>query len=145
MTDYIPTIALSFSRLSDYEACPLKFKQKYIDKTFPDDSDNPAFVRGNKIHSQLEEYILYKISSEADAPTMSTITQKAVPLIEKIFTSCKGRMFPEKQIAVNQDWELCTWFDKPDVVKYRAIIDFLAFMSETELLIGDWKSGKVRE
>lgn len=139
------TIALSYSRLSDYEACPLKFKQKYIDKSYPDDSNNPAFAKGNAIHKMLEDYVIYLQSKdEAEKPNMSTITQAAVPIIENLFDICNGNVFPEKQIAVDQDWESCTWFDKPDIVKYRCIIDLMAFLSSEELLVIDWKSGKVR-
>ena len=138
-------IALSYSRLSDYEQCPLKFKQKYIDKSYPDDSDNPAFVKGNQIHKQLEDYVVWKGADDGAKPTLSTHTLKASQLVDSLHTACNGRIFPEKQIAVDHNWELCDWFDKPDVVKYRAIIDCLVFFGNTEILAIDWKSGKVRE
>lgn len=139
------TIALSYSRLSDYESCPLKFKAKYIDKDYPDDSNNPAFAKGNAVHSQLENYINYKKADEAEAPKLGTIANNVVPIIDKLHDACDGNIFAEKQIAVNQEWEKCDWFDPPHVVKYRAIIDMLAFVSSTELLINDFKTGKVRE
>lgn len=139
------TIALSFSRLSDYEACPLKFKQKYIDKSYPDDSGNPAFAKGNALHKQMEDYTVWLTSDRSEpAPKMTTTTQAAVPMLEGLYKASNGNIFPEKQLAVDQEWIACTWFDKPDVVKYRAIIDCLVFLSETELLLIDWKSGKVR-
>jgi CRISPR/Cas system-associated exonuclease Cas4 (RecB family) len=140
------TIALSFSRLSDYEQCPLKFKQKYIEKSYPDDSNNPAFAKGNAIHKQLEDYVVYLSSTDKDnKPSMTTVTQAVTPMIDKLYTASNGNIFPEKQIAVDQNWEACTWFDPPHVVKYRAIIDCLVFLNDEELLIIDWKSGKVRE
>lgn len=136
-------IALSFSRLSDYEACPLKFKLKYITKEFPDDSGNPAFVKGNEIHKQLENYINFlKGGTE---PKLNTHTQNAAPMLAKLHKACDGNIFAEKQIATNQEWDKCDWFDKPHIVKFRAIIDCLVFLDNETLLIIDFKSGKIRE
>lgn len=145
MTEYIPHIALSFSRLSDYEDCPLKFESKYILKDYPDDSDNPAFVKGNAIHKQVEDYINWMNSRDGEAPTMGVHTKDVVPMLENIYESSKGQMHAEKQIAVDQDWNKCDWFAKPNEVKYRAVIDFMAFISSDTLLLGDIKSGKMRE
>jgi CRISPR/Cas system-associated exonuclease Cas4 (RecB family) len=145
MTELIPTIALSFSRWSDFDQCPHKFRSKYITKSYPDDSDNPAFVKGNAIHKQLEDYVDWKHNEDGDPPTMGQYTKAAVPMIDKLWTKSGGRMTSEKQIAVDQDWKKCQWFDKPRIVKYRAIIDCMVFLSDEHLLIIDWKSGKVRE
>ena len=140
-----PPIALSFSRLSDYEICPLKFKQKYIEKSYPDDSNNPAFVKGNAIHKQVEDYINWLSSMGGKAPSMGTYTVGIVPMLEQLYKASNGQVYGEKQIATNQDWDRCDWFDKPHTVKYRAIIDFMVFMSPNHLILGDIKSGKFRE
>lgn len=145
MNEYIPHIALSYSRLSDFETCPLKFESKYIIKDYPDDSDNPAFVKGNAIHKQVEDYINWMNSRNGEAPAMGQHTLDVVPMLEQIYKASGGQMHAEKQIAVDQDWVKCDWFAKPSNVKYRAIIDFMAFMSPEELLLGDIKSGKMRE
>jgi len=137
-------IALSFSRLSDYEACPLKFKLKYITKEFPDDSNNPAFVKGNIIHKQLEDYINY-LKDNGSKPSMNAHTTNAIPILEGMHKASNGNIFAEKQIATNQEWLKCDWFDKPHIVKYRAIIDCLVFLDKETLLIVDFKSGKVRD
>ena len=139
-----PKIALSFSRLSDFEACPNKFKLKYITKEYPDESDNPAFVKGNIIHKQLEDFINY-LGNGIDEPILNTHTKNVAPLLQGLHSASNGQIFSEKQIAVNQDWERCDWFDKPYVVKYRAIIDCLVFMDDSTLYIIDFKSGKIRE
>lgn len=136
-------IALSFSRLSDYDQCPLKFKLKYITKDYPDDSDNPAFVKGNEIHKQLENYINYLKGGEK--PSLNSHTKNVVPMLEKLYMASKGAMYPEKQIAVNHKYEKCDWFDKPEIVKWRLVIDCLVFLDDKTLFIGDFKSGKVRE
>jgi CRISPR/Cas system-associated exonuclease Cas4 (RecB family) len=138
-----PPIALSYSRLSDYEQCPLKFKSKYITKDYPDDSNNPAFAKGTAIHKQLEEYILAK-KSEKDKPLMGQHAKNVVPMIDRLFENCTLVM-AEKQLAVDLNWNQTDWFSKPDVVKYRAIIDMIAFYDSNTVLIADFKSGKFRD
>lgn len=141
-------IALSFSRLSDYEQCPLKFESKYIKKTYPDDSNNPAFAKGKAIHKQLEDYVNFmRIGTDAEnfPPTMGAHAKNAIGMIEKLYKVSNGNIYPEKQLAVDQNYRKCDWFAKPTVVKWRAIIDCLVFLDDETLLIIDWKSGKFRE
>jgi len=137
-------IALSFSRLSDYEQCPLKFKSKYITKVYPDDSNNPAFAKGSAIHKQLENYINF-VRNEGDIPKMGQHASNASNMIDKLNTLSKGNIYPEKQLAVDMNYKKCDWFAKPTKVKWRAIIDCLVFLDDETLLIIDWKSGKFRE
>ena len=144
MNDLVPTIALSYSRLSTFEQCPYKFKSQYIDKDYPDDSNNPAFVKGSQIHGQLEDYIVWLNSDQSgEQPVLGSIAQNAKAMIDDLHKASEGNIFPEKQIAVDQNWNKCDWFDKPHVVKYRAIIDTLVFLGPI-LLIIDWKTGKFR-
>lgn len=138
-------LALSFSRVSDFQQCPHKFEAKYILKDYPDDSDNPAFAKGQEVHKQLENYVLHKRGDIETAPTMGNIAKTILPMLDSLWKLCNGHVFPEKQIAVNHDWEPCSWFDKPHVVKFRVIIDLLAFTSPVKLLAGDYKTGKVRD
>jgi len=138
-------IALSWSRLSSYLECPMKFKAQYIDKSYPDDSDNPHFARGSRIHKQLEHYINYlntKSGQIQNPPAMSAESQNVVPIIDKIHNQC-DTMTPERQIATNMSWDKCDWFDKPDVVKYRCIVDSLAVYPDFVTSL-DFKTGKVR-
>lgn len=139
-------IALSWSRLSSYLECPMKFKAQYIDKTYPDDSDNPHFVRGSRIHKQLEDYINYKkieFETFGSAPGMSEEAKNATPIIDKVFQNF-DTVVAERQLATDMDWNKCDWFAKPTTVKYRCIIDSLAVRDDEALSI-DFKTGKVRE
>jgi len=138
-----PPIALSYSRLSDYEQCPRKFKSKYIDKTYPDESDNPAFAKGTLIHKQLENYILAKKANTA-LPSTGVHAGNALKMIDRLFDQCI-LITAEKQLAVDLKWNQCDWFAKPDMVKYRAIIDMIAFYDTNTVLIADFKSGKFRD
>lgn len=137
-------IALSWSRLSTYRQCPYKFKSQYIDKDYPDDSDNPHFVRGKRIHKQLEDYVLCKTSDKVGLvpPNLSAEAQNAVKMIDNVIENY-DMVVPERQLATNQDWNKCDWFAKPTVVKYRCIIDAMAIRG-TEALVLDYKTGKVR-
>lgn len=135
-------IALSWSRLSTYMECPMKFKAQYIDKDYPDDSDNVHFARGNRIHKQLEDYIGFR-NGDCDMPSMSAEAQNAIPIIDNVFMKY-GNILAERQLALDHSWVKCDWFAKPTVVKYRCIIDMLC-MNDEEVLIIDFKTGKVRE
>lgn len=132
-------IALSYSRISNFDNCPLQFKKKFIDKTYPDDSDNPNFVRGNRIHKQLEEYTLFKTGKLDVAPSMGVEAQAASKIIDKVCTKYKV-IYPEKKFAVDENFNQVDWFSKKTF--YRVIYDFIA-LNDDEGLSLDWKTGKV--
>ena len=138
-------IALSWSRLSSYLECPYKFKSQYVDKDYPDDSNNPHFARGSRIHKQMEDYTLFKKQSGdviESAPAMSGEAKAGIPMVDKIFSQYDV-VVPERQLATDQGWVKCDWFAKPTVVKYRCIIDLMA-LRDDEVLSIDFKTGKVR-
>lgn len=135
-------IALSHSRLSTYQSCPRKFKLQFLDKAFPDDSDNPNFVRGNRVHSQLENYVMWLNAGKSfKRPAMSNEAEAAVPIIEAVFDSYTS-VLPEQKLAVNQQWKKTGWFDRD--VYMRAVLDVIAFDGHRGLIL-DYKTGKVRE
>jgi hypothetical protein len=133
-------IALSYSRLSAYELCPYKFKRQYIDKNYPDDSDNPAFVRGNEMHKQCDNYIKHKTKGTQLQPA-SIEVRSVKPIIDGIITRY-NKVFAEQKLALNSNFTCCDWFSKATI--YRSIIDMLAINKETAVII-DFKSGKVRK
>lgn len=140
-------IALSWSRISAYRQCPKQFKSKYIDKDYPEDDDNPAFEKGTRIHKQLEDYILWKKANlDEGEPRLGVEASTAKPIIDSYFNKLvPDNIHAEKQVAINQSWSKCDWFDKPDIVKFRGIMDMLVFESKSKLTIIDFKSGKVRD
>jgi hypothetical protein len=133
-------IALSYSRLSTYEQCPNKFKLQYVDKTYKDDSDNPAFVRGSKIHKQCENYINF-CKKKGTKPSMSVEAENAVPLINGIIGNFK-EVHAEQKLSLNTKFGKCDWFSKATM--YRAILDMVAIGDDKAVII-DFKTGKVRE
>lgn len=135
-------IALSYSRLSTYENCPKKFKLQYLDKAFPDDSDNPNFVRGNRVHEQLEHYVMWLNAGKSfDKPPLCNEAKNVIPIIDKVHDQYTS-VLPEQQLCIDKNWNKIGWFDKQ--AYYRAILDVIAFM-DTQALILDYKTGKVRE
>ena len=140
-------IALSYSRLSTYQACPLKFKLAYLDKAFPDDSGNPAFVKGKNMHTQMENYVNAKVRARliptVTIPALDKHCGQAAPIADGLVKAYEG-VWTEQQIAVDKDWKRVDWFSK--AAYYRAIFDVACIDADNPTaIIVDWKSGKVRE
>lgn len=135
-------IALSWSRISDYQQCPRKFYLKYLAKGFPpeDVSKSIHLVKGAEMHKQLENYTLAKINGEAPAAHMSGAVANALPIVDSIFKNF-GKVWPERQVAVTYDFRPTEWFGKD--VGFRAIWDISA-VNVRSALIFDWKTGKVQ-
>ena len=134
-------IALSYSRLSTYEQCPRKFQSQYLTKTYPDESDNPHFVRGSKIHKQLEEYTIAMALNGENLPELSPEAENAKGIIHSVFDNY-DEIYAEQQIAIDDSWNKISWFDRG--AYYRAILDLVAIAGNKGLII-DWKTGKVRD
>ncbi len=133
-------IALSYSRLNVYEQCAFKFNSQYILKNYPDDSDNPAFVRGSAIHPQCEKYINFKTGLSTQEPSLRSEAQNAVPIIDKIIGSY-DLVLAEQKLAMDIKYSPASWFHK--TVAYRAVLDMVA-IKDTSAVIIDFKTGKVR-
>jgi len=137
-------IPLSWSRVSVYRTCPTQFEAKYITKEYPDESDNPAFEKGNRIHTQLEDYINWK-KGKGKEPSLCTEAKNVLPIIDSYFKSTvKDSISAEKQIALNHEWKICGWFDSTKIVKWRGILDMLVIQNKSKLVLIDFKTGKVR-
>jgi len=137
-------IPLSWSRLSVYRQCPNQFEAKYITKEYPDEGDNPAFEKGNRIHSQLEDYINWKKNGKKE-PSLCEEAANVIPIIDSYFKRVDPlAISAEKQLALNHDWNECGWFDSAKIVKWRGIIDMIVLMRKDRMVLIDFKSGKVR-
>lgn len=136
------SIALSYSRLSTFERCPRKFKSQYLDKDYPDESDNYFFKKGQRKHEQLENYVLSRNNPLAVGTLRYDDDVEAMfPMIDSICAAMPDYA-AEQKMAVDHDFKPCGWFDRS--VMYRAIVDFRAKFKNLMTVI-DWKSGKVRE
>jgi len=141
------TMALSHSRLSDFNQCPRKFWHKYIGKTpnflIDDKNKSVHLVRGGNVHKALENFVIDL--KDGKTPKVSSLSEveQTKPLIQK-YISMFGlhNVYPESQISVNKDWKQVDWFSKASY--YRAIFDLIALNSETVLIV-DYKTGKFKE
>lgn len=139
-----PRIALSHSRLSDFNQCPKKFWHKYIDKTasFKEEGTSPHLVRGRNVHKQLENYVVKVNAGEQGIRTSSlTEVETGKALADSLFTSYSV-VLPEAQVAINDQWMQSEWFGKD--AYYRAIYDMICIRPE-DIMIVDWKTGKYVE
>lgn len=135
-------IALSYSRLSQAEMCLKKFHSQYLEKSYPDEGENFFFIKGQRKHTQLEQYVLAKRQPQM----VSTLkfdddVEEMFPMIDKLCEAMPD-FTAEQKLAVDTNFKPCGWFDSD--VMFRAIVDFRA-ISDSIMVIIDWKSGKVRE
>lgn len=140
------TIALSWSRLSDYNQCPLKFKLKYIDKpaNFKEDFDkSPHLVRGSNVHKKLEDYVVQKTSDGQLEVKITSLpeVEATKPFVDRYIDNYDV-VIPETQIAINKDWQRVEWFSRD--AYYRAIFDLIA-IRKSDVSIIDYKTGKIRD
>jgi CRISPR/Cas system-associated exonuclease Cas4 (RecB family) len=130
----------SFSRLKDYESCPMRAKLKYIDKRPAPEAfqNNEYTLLGHKIHKALEDYIQHKTDSLP--PECQLVSATAAELRE---------LFPTGVVEVEQDWgfgphwEITDWFS--ETIWLRVKLDVFVRVVEEHGRVIDWKSGKVKE
>lgn len=133
-------IALSYSRLSNYEQCAAQFAAKYVTKTYPDDSNNPFFIKGKKKHDQLDNYVRYATGKTNVAMAYDGDVESACTIVDSLIAS-GFTLDSELKLAVNMSFKQCNWFAKDTM--YRSIVDILGFKDDIAIA-GDWKTGKVR-
>ena len=88
-------IPWSWSRLTDFEACPLLFKEKHITKSVKFVT-NAATERGKTVHLQLEREALR--AGYSDEPAVLN-TAHVWPII-KSFVKVHDEVFIEEEIAL---------------------------------------------
>lgn len=136
--------ALSWSRIADFQQCPLKFRHKYIDKTanFTAMEDSPHLTRGTNVHKALENYIIKKNAGQAGIPESSLPeVESTKPLIDSFMANFSSVM-PEQQVSITKDWKQTDWFSKQSY--YRAIYDLVAISSNSVAIV-DFKTGKFKD
>lgn len=124
--------AWSYSRLADWETCPLKAKLKHVDKI--KEPGSAAMERGSMIHKLAEDYtnkILTKIP-----PELKTF-EKQFNDLRKMNPTC------EEQWAFTPDWKPTGWFNSP-WLRVKTDVSFLN-KARTEGTITDHKTGKEKE
>lgn len=121
----------SYSRLIDFETCPLRAQFKYIDKV-PEEKA-PAAERGTEIHQMAEDYVSGKLK---------TFPIELAHFAEE-FDALKTK-YKKKQVSLEGDWG----FDKDWLITdyksawVRIKLDARVAMSKTHSVVVDYKTGK---
>ena len=121
--------AWSYSRYSDYDQCPLRFKLKHIDK-IPEPA-SAAMVRGREIHKEGEMYLLKK-------GLLTPALEKFKTLLSEL--AALPHVSPEMKAGFTRAWCKTGYFAKD--IWLRAVFDvFVPYEDDTGLII-DFKTGK---
>lgn len=122
-------VAWSFSRLTDFEACPYRFQLKYIDKL--PEAPNPHTNRGTEIHKQYERRVTH------NEPTPSTFFG---PMLTNLLADALTYSV-ETEWAFTKQWEPCSWFDKDAWVRIKPDLH-LTFPTYNHII--DYKTGGIK-
>ena len=122
--------AWSWSRLQDYETCPLKAKIAHLLKI--KEPKGPALQHGIDTHKKAEQYV-------------SGVLKKLPPELQSFSDEFKALRKINKRVALEQewsftaDWKLCEWM-APDVW-LRMKLD-ANYTEGDKLIIYDYKTGR---
>lgn len=137
----------SFSRISTFKSCPMKFKLSYIDKISA--PSNQTLKKGSYIHHCLELY--------PDKPTkFYNIPEEYLPSINEIIYNFKnselGKRILEPDVTIGKELDFgldeslepCSFYYKRALI--RGSIDRLNYNKDTNTLeVYDYKSGKYKD
>ena len=132
--------AWSFSRLKDFEQCPLKAYKKYVEKLSQDHMDRTAADRGTMVHTACENFV----QGKGDFI-------KEMAKFRDYFADLKikyeaGDVILEEDWGFTKDWEPTGWFD--DNVWCRMKLDNFRVIERNDdgdPIVGapsDYKTGK---
>ena len=130
----------SYSRLLDFEACPLMAKLKIIDKIpeperpLPPGKTEHANDRGTRIHDAAERFVRGGVEL---IPELKSFSAEFHDLRNKYE---HGMVSLEGEWAVNKDWEPVAWGDKDAWARIK--LDAFVRLSKTHAVVIDYKTGK---
>lgn len=123
--------AWSFSGLSDYNSCPLKYYSTRVSKQFVE-PPSEQMLWGNRVHKALED----SVNRVPIEPEMG----KYEKIIEQ-FRRIPGDMYAERKFAVNRQLQPVDFYDP--TAWCRCVTDL--FIQNDELACAfDWKTGKIK-
>lgn len=125
--------AWSFSSLSAFEQCPLRYKLTRVSKVVKEGATE-ATLWGNRVHKALEERV-------RDGKPLPALIAGYEPLAAKIAAS-PGEVIVERKVSVNAAFQPTEYFARD--VWCRGVID-VAIIGTTSAVILDWKTGKRKD
>jgi len=117
----------SYSSITLFEKCPHSYKLRYIDKHRSSSSE--ALDRGNRVHLDLENFLLEG----------ATLPEEAESLAAKYQELKESNPIVEEEIAFLPDWTLTTWDDPACYVRLK--MDAYAITADS-ILLTDHKTGR---
>lgn len=96
--------AWSFSRLKDYEKCPLSAYLKYSEKRSTEHMDSTAGDRGTQVHTEAEQFVKGDGTFTADLAKFADYFSKLKDRYDA------GEVIVEEEWAFNRDWDITDWF-----------------------------------
>lgn len=127
--------AWSFSRLSDWRACPLMAKFKYIDKLKTPGSK--AMDRGSAIDKMADDFSK-KTAQKLPCPPELAAFEEEFRVLQK------RPAVTQEQWAFNNGWAETGWFDSDAWCRLKTDI-YLLNPKDNILTVIDVKTGKVRD
>jgi len=128
----------SFSRLLDFESCPLKAKLKILDKIpeperpLPLGKSEHANDRGTRVHNEIEAYV----RGTGPLPIEARHFKDEIDSLKVHFKA--GRASLEGEWAFNKEWQHAEWLNGWLRLKCDAVV----FMTPTHCAIIDYKTGR---
>lgn len=128
--------AWSPSRLFKYEECPRKAKFAYVDKLPEPGAKNPALVKGEALHLDLEMFV------KGMKPDLDPQVAKVQKVAEELREGYKRReVRVEIELAVRRDWSVTSWFGKDAWGRFK--LDIMQVVGKIGRVL-DWKTGKYK-
>lgn len=124
----------SYSRLIQFERCPYSIKLKYIDRLKSNILPNDSLIRGNEVHTLLEQ----ATRGEIELPKSFSYWRDKVANLRQCYNDAKAIV--EEEWGLTIDWTQCAWDDQN--LWLRLKLDVFLREDETSALIIDWKTGK---
>ncbi len=132
----------SHSRLGIFEQCKYRTYLKHglkipePERPLPPGKTEHANDRGSRIHDNAELFVRgkAKIGRELAAFTPE------FEALHRIYKQAPKRVLIEEEWGMNADWDICDWNAKE--VWLRLKLDAMVFLSETEAVVIDIKTGR---
>lgn len=138
MKTFIPT--WSFSRIQDFEQCKRRAKLKYLDKIpeperpLPPGKTEHANDRGTRIHDAGERFARGGIELIPELQKFGSEFERLKALY------ATGNVSLEGEWAMDRSWEPVAWASSDAWLRLK--LDALVFLSPTEAVAIDYKTGK---
>lgn len=140
MSEHKP-IPTSFSRVEDYEKCPLFFQHRHLLKTpdpappLPEGQEYPM-DRGIRVHKLGEDFVQ---DDSLELPDEYAHHERGMFALRKYYK--QGKVSCEHPIAFDKHWRPSEGNDFENTV-YRGVADVVVWVSGQRVLIIDYKTGK---